>query len=83
MQESREAAAFDRSASCLWIVLFDSVVAPPAGLEPATGSLTRWLVPLIEGTIDLPSFRCLRPIRSEGRWVTSPRCNLALVAFAV
>ena len=36
-----------------WRAPFDSVFAPPAGLEPATGSLTPLSVPTIEDTVYL------------------------------
>ena len=38
------------------IASFDSVFAPPAGLEPATGRLTPPFISLIEDTLQLPPF---------------------------
>jgi hypothetical protein len=61
---------------------FDSVFAPPAGLEPATRSSTRLAIPLIEDIIRFPHVVCRNKEKEEPHQSRSPICNLALVAFA-
>ena len=59
---------------------FDSVFAPPAGLEPATGLLTRSVVSMIEDTICFSHVKRRNQQREESCHSRSPVCNLMLVA---
>jgi hypothetical protein len=59
-----------------------SVFAPPARLEPATTSLARLVIPLIEEGIRFPHVICRNKEKKELHPLRSPLCNLALVAFA-
>ena len=59
------------------------VFAPPAGLEPATGTLTRSSILLIEDTICLLRARNRNRQGEELRRSRLPIYNFALVAFAL
>ena len=60
---------------------FDSVFAPPAGLEPATRGLTRLAISLIEDAIRFSHVNCRNKEKVELPPSRSPICNLTLVAF--
>jgi len=57
---------------------FDSVFAPPDGLEPPTGFIS-----VIEDTICISQIKCRNRAKEELSRSRSPICNLALVAFAL
>ena len=59
---------------------FNSVFAPPAGLERATGRLTRPSMSLIEDNILLMFLWCDRPTKFTEDRSSSPIRNLALAA---
>jgi hypothetical protein len=61
---------------------FDSVFAPPAGLEPATGRLPRLTIPLIEDAIRFSHVKIRNHLQRAPRRSISPFHNLALLAFA-
>ncbi len=56
------------------------VFAPPDGLEPPTGSLTRSPVPLIEGTVCFFHVKSRNRKQEESCHSRPPICNLMLVA---
>ena len=57
--------------------------APPAGLEPATGRLTRLAISLIEDAIRFSRMKCRNKEKEELRRARSPISNIAFVAFAL
>jgi hypothetical protein len=57
--------------------------APPAGLEPATRSLTRLVIPLIEDVVCITNRKALRWQSADFHSARMPVHSLALVAFAL
>ena len=59
------------------------IYAPPAGLEPATGLLTRWSASMIVDTIG-PLYMSCRKLRVDGRGpFRAPTYGLSLVALTL